>query len=114
MNFTITKLDRRHAWNKQFPYMVEFHRRKSWDSKTSGGVLEFDQARRWFNETYGWSQDIETREEMLKSLLQLQPLSYKEQLNHHWAYSIRYQEYRVYLSESALTMFKLKWNPDAN
>ena len=112
MNFEITKLDRRHSWHNQFPYMVEFRRRKSWDHKSSGGVLEFDQARRWFNETYGWSQDIETREEMLKSLLQMNPLEYKEKLNYHWAYSCRYQEYRIYLDESALTMFKLKWTSE--
>ena len=80
MNFEITKLDRRHAWHNQFPYMVEFRRRKTWDHKSSGGVLEFDQSRRWFNETYGWSQDIETREEMLKSLLQMDPKDCKEKL----------------------------------
>jgi hypothetical protein len=111
MNFTITKLDRRHAWHDQFPYMVEFHRRKSWDNKTAGGVLEFDQARRWFNETYGWSQDVETREEIIKSMTQTADWK-EDQINKHWAYSIRYQEYRVYLNDSALTMFKLKWSND--
>jgi hypothetical protein len=26
MNFTITKLDRRHAWHDHFPYMIEFRK----------------------------------------------------------------------------------------
>lgn len=111
MNYTITKLDKRHAWHNRFPYMVEFHRRKTWDNKTAGGVLEFDQARRWFNETYGWSQDVETREEMIKSMVQTADWK-EDQVNKYWAYSIQYQEYRVYINESALTMFKLKWSND--
>jgi hypothetical protein len=36
----------------------------------------------------------------------------EDQINKYWAYSIRYQEYRVYLNDSALTMFKLKWSND--
>ena len=111
MNFEITRLDKRHAWHEHFPYMVEFRRRKDWDHKTSGGVLDFDQARRWFNATYGWTQDVETRHEMIKSMVQTADWQ-EDQINKHWSYSIRYQEYRVYLNESALTMFKLKWSND--
>ena len=111
MNFTITKLDRRHTWHYQFPYMIEFRRRKDWDHKSTGGVLDFDRARKWFNETYGWSQEVDTRREMIaskgKTFEQFKnDFSY---INNNWAYSCRYQEYRIYVSNPALTMFELRW-----
>jgi hypothetical protein len=109
MNFAITKLDRRHSYWEYYEYMVEFKKAENWLHKTHSGVLEFDRARRWFNETYGWSQDIETRQEMLK-VMDAKNKSVDDNINSHWAYSIRYQEYRIYVDESALTMFKLKWS----
>jgi hypothetical protein len=92
--------------------MIEFKKTETWLHKTHSGVLEFDRARRWFNETYGWSQDIETRQEMLK-VMDAQQIHELDNINTHWAYSIRYQEYRIYVNESALTMFKLKWSGNA-
>jgi hypothetical protein len=111
MNYTITKLDRRHAWHKQFAYMIEFRRRKDWDHKSTGGVLEFDQCRKWFSESWGWSQDVETRDEMLKTITK-NGLCNLEDVNRFWSYSIRYGEYRIYVSDPALTMFRLKWGQD--
>jgi hypothetical protein len=115
MNYTITKLDRRHAWHEQFAYMIEFRKRKDWDHKSTGGVLEFDRCRKWFNETWGWSQDIETRSEMVKSLVATHPFNkdHLNDINPHWAWSCRYQEYRIYVNDAALTMFRLKWSNDA-
>ena len=110
MNFTITRLDRRHAWHDHFPYMIEFQRRKDWDHKGTG-VLAFDQCRKWFNEAWGWSQDVETREEMLKTITK-NGLCNLEDINRFWSYSIRYGEYRIYVNDAALTMFKLKWSQD--
>jgi hypothetical protein len=110
MNFTITKLDRRHAWHDHFSYMIEFRRRKDWDHKSAGGVLEFDRCRKWFNEAWGWSQDVETRNEMLKAMIKA---GHPEDINQFWSYSIRYGEYRIYVNDAALTMFKLKWSQDA-
>jgi hypothetical protein len=107
MNFTITKLDQQHAWHEQFAYMIEFLKRKDWDHKSTGGVLEFDQCRKWFNEAWGWSQDIETRDTMYKS-----GLGKPEDINCFWSYSIRYSEYRIYVNDPALTMFQLKWSQD--
>jgi hypothetical protein len=112
MNYKITELDKRHAWHKQFAYMIEFQRRKDWDHKSTGGVLEFDQCRKWFNETWGWSQDVETREEMIRSITKSDVVQL-DQVNFRWSYSIRYGEYRIYVDELAMTMFRLKWSQDA-
>jgi hypothetical protein len=114
MNFIITKLDKRHAWHKQFAYMIEFKKRSDWAiGRDSTGVLEFDQCRKWFNQSWGWSQDVETREEMLKTITK-NGLCNLEDVNRFWSYSIRYGEYRIYVNDATLTMFKLKWSSDAS
>ena len=113
MNFNITKLDRRHAWHQQFAYMIEFKKRTDWAiGRDSTGVLEFDQCRKWFNEAWGWSQDVETRDEMLKAIIKQGPWNPND-VNRFWSYSIRYGEYRIYVNDVALTMFRLKWSADA-
>jgi len=112
MNYTVTRLDRRYAYWEEFNYMIEFNKNRDWRMGT--GVLDFDRARKWFNETYGWSQEVDTRREMIKSKVRmnidLDDFSY---INTAWAFSIRYQEYRIYVSDQALTMFRLKWSQDA-
>jgi hypothetical protein len=65
MNYTVTRLDRRYAYWEEFNYMIEFHKNREWGMGT--GVLDFDRARKWFNETYGWSQEVDTRREMVAS-----------------------------------------------
>lgn len=111
MNYKITKLDKRYAWHEQFPYMIEFHKNQSWGMGT--GVLDFDCVRKWMNESWGWSQDIETRAEMIKSRVRMNLLEGNfPDINRFWAYSCRYQEYRIYVNESALSLFKLKWSQD--
>ena len=62
------------------------------------------------NETWGWSQDVETRNEMLKTMIKA---GHPNDINHFWSYSIRYGEYRIYVNDAVLTMFKLKWSQDA-
>lgn len=109
MNYEIIKLDRRHSWHDQFAYMIEFKKSKTFHSyyNRSAGVLEFDRSRRWFNETYGWSQDVETRSQIGRS----QPNNtedYSKDVNLHWAYSIKYDEYRIYVqSDQELNWFVL-------
>ena len=112
MHYKVTKLDKRYTFRDQFPYMIDFP--KAWVGYSlatpdhNSGVLAFDRARRWFNETYGYTQDVETRGEMIKTKKRMQDEDWAE-INQEWSYSIRYQEYRIYITESALTMFKLKW-----
>jgi hypothetical protein len=113
MNFEITQLDRRHAWHKQFAYMIEFRKRPEWTVGVTSGVLDFDRVRKWFNESWGWSQDVETREEMRQVMIKQEPWK-PDDVNQFWSYSIRYGEYRIYVNDSALTMFKLKWGSGDN
>jgi hypothetical protein len=116
MNYKIVKLDRRYAYHLQFPYMIEFHKGTDWaiGVGSGSGVLAFDRVRKWMNESWGWSQDIETRAEILKTHKRMPPSSDMwTHINMRWAYSCRYQEYRIYVDESALTLFKLKWSQDA-
>jgi hypothetical protein len=118
MNYKIIRLDKRYAYYKQFPYLIEFHKNPSWDIGTTAGsgVLAFDRCRKWFNETWGWSQDVETRAEMVKSITRTHPFNadHLNDINPHWAWSCRYQEYRIYANDAALTMFKLRWSADAS
>lgn len=107
MNYEITKLDNRHSWHTQFKYMIEFRKSRNYATHTTAGVLEFDRARRWFNETYGWSQDVETRSSIGKTVAQSGE-DYKEDFNLHWAYSIKYNDYRIYIQgEAELNWFVL-------
>ena len=102
MNYEITKLDKRHSWHDQFQYMIEFKRARDRTYFGSGflnntGVLEFDRSRRWFNETYGWSQDVETRASIGKLNAKANE-DYSKDFNVHWSYSIKYNEYRLYVN----------------
>jgi hypothetical protein len=114
MNYEITKLDRRHSWHGQFNYMIEFKKsRQSFYNRSNQGVLEFDRSRRWFNETYGWSQDVETRSQIGQTSA-ISNEDYSKDFNLHWAYSIKYDEYRIYVqSDQELNWFVLK-HPKTN
>ena len=98
MNYTITKLDRRHSWHDDFKWMIEFRRQTNYAPRMRTGVLEFDQCRRWFNEKFGWSQDVETRAEIIKTAALGQLL---DAFNERWAYSIKYNDYRIYVTDEA-------------
>ena len=104
MRYEVVKLDKRFAYYGSFRYMLEFSK----SSLYGTGVLEFDRARRWFNQTYDYTQDIETRAEMIKTKTRIHDDDWSD-INRNWSYSIRYQEYRIYMTEPVLTMFKLKW-----
>ena len=110
MNYTITRLDKRHAWHNQFAYMIEFRKRPDWAIGGTSGVLDFDRVRKWMNESWGWSQDVETRAEMLKTMIKA---GCPDDVNRFWSYSIRYGEYRIYVNDSALALFQLKWSKSA-
>lgn len=101
MSYHVTKLDRRHAWHHTFKWMLEFRR----STTLSSSVLEFDRSRRWFTENFGWSTDVETQQEMLSNQ-QKNPSSYEPtDINPVWAYSIKYNDYRIYVCGEA----ELNW-----
>ena len=109
MNYTVTKLDKRHAWHSDFAWMVEFRRTASWNTNLNeSGVLMFDRCRRWFNEKFGWSQDVETRQSINR--LGYKQVDVSQDLNNAWAYSIKYSEYRIYIADDAtLNWFTLSF-----
>ena len=104
MHYKTTKLDRRHAWRQDFVHMIEFEKRGFFQGKlvNNSGVLEFDRGRGWFNNTFGWSQDVETRQRMLK----VDPdIRGTDEYNEKWSWSIAYDEYRIYVASDA----ELNW-----
>lgn len=104
MAYKIIKLDKRHSWHSTYQYMIEFS--KGYWSGT--GVLHFDRARRWFNATYGWSQDVETRFRLVQESVRPFVGVTDQDINDHWAYSVQYKEYRIYVaSDSELSLFLL-------
>ena len=100
MNYEIVKLDGRHSWHKIYRYSIEFPK-----GAFSSGVLEFDRARRWFNRTYGWSQDVRTQNEIAGRINMRMPESQQEDLNLLWAYSTEYRNYRIYVASDKELMF---------
>jgi len=96
--------------------MIEFPKRvyQSSSTPTSGvltvtdsGVLSFDRSRRWFNDTFGWSQDVETRQRMRAAD---NSVCDTDQYNRKWSWSIKYDEYRIYVAqETELNWFVLKY-----
>jgi hypothetical protein len=100
MNYNIVQLDKRHSWHKIYKYSIEFPK-----GAFSSGVLEFDRARRWFNRTYGWSQDVRTQNEIAGRINRRMPESQQEDLNLLWAYSTEYRNYRIYVASDKELMF---------
>lgn len=106
MKYQVTRLDGRFSHSSSFDYVLEFSK-NTWSNGT--GVLDFDRARRWMNRTWGWSQDVETRSS-IKRLESVRPnvTVQAEDMNLHWAYSVAYRDYRIYLaSDKELTFFQL-------
>ena len=98
-------MDRRYANYGSFRYMLEFSK-STWRGT---GVLEFDRARRWMNQTWGWTQEVSTRQALIQRLADPLNNSVKEEdINRHWAYSVEYKEYRIYLlGDKELAFFQL-------
>ena len=101
MKYKVTKLDKRYSQKAYFQYMIGFSHAQ-WKGT---GVLDFDRARRWFNNTFGWSQDVDTRGAMINSGHVNPMLFAPDDINPLWAYSAKYNEYRIY----AATDKELNW-----
>jgi len=104
MRYEVTKLDRRHSWYAQFAYMLEFSK-STWKGT---GVLDFDRARRWFTTNYGWGQDVEVRSELLRVQQHHAELFEPDDINDAWAFSAKYNDYRIYVAtDKELSWFLL-------
>ena len=102
MQYKITKMDGRYS-RYGYTYLIEF------SYNTVGtGVLDFDRSRRWFNEQFGWSQDVETRSKMIANRRHNQELYQQDDINPTWAYAVKYGDYRIYVdSDKTLSWFVL-------
>ena len=94
MKYKIVRLDKRYSQKEYFQFMIEFSHAQ-WKGT---GVLEFDRARKWFNTTFGWSQDVDTRSAMILSGSVNPTLFSMEDINPLWAYGVKYNDYRIYVA----------------
>ena len=77
-----------------YTHLIEFPK-----SNIGTGVLDFDRSRRWFNDQFGWSQDVETMTHM-----QINKSMHKDEyqdndINPIWAYCVKYGDYRIYVAD---------------
>jgi hypothetical protein len=109
MRYQVTQLDQRHSYRHQFEYMLEFSK-STW---AGTGVIDFDRSRRWMNRTWGWTQEVDTRSALITRHSNPDNHTVQaEDINPHWAYSVEYRDYRIYLAgESELNWFLLS-NPN--
>ena len=99
MRYEIIELDRRHSYHKIYKYSIEFSK-ASW---VGTGALDFDRARRWFNENFGWSQEVDVQQKMA-GLSRVQD----NDINFHWAFTTQYRNYRIYVSsDKEMAWFQL-------
>jgi len=116
MHYQVTRLDRRHSHHERFAYMIEFSKRMQWGQPGTGiptfgtGALDFDRARRWFNETYGWSQEADLQPKIDKDARHLQQAP---ESNTHWAYHTEYRDFRIYANEPEVAWFQLKFTNES-
>jgi hypothetical protein len=107
MHYQVTRLDKRHSHHQRFTYMIEFSKSKHYRGT---GALDFDRARRWFNETYGWSQEADLQNKIDNDARNLfQP----EEANTHWAYHAEYRNFRIYANEAEAAWFQLKFTNES-
>ena len=101
MQYKITKLDARYSFKDKYTYLIEFSQ-LSWGNGT--GVLDFDRSRRWFNQAFGWSQEVVIQKDI--QLIKLDPSRTEHvndnDVNTNWAYSTEYRDYRIYVKDSSV------------
>ena len=94
MKYKITKMDGRYS-RYGYRYLIEF----SQSTSRGTGVLDFDRCRRWFNEHFGWSQDVETRSRMIQNRRGNRDMYEDNDINPIWAYCVKYGDYRIYIND---------------
>jgi hypothetical protein len=104
MKYKVTKLDYRYSHRTTYQYMIEFSK-GHW---IGTGVLIFDRARKWFTTNYGWGQDVEVRSELLRVQQHHAELFEPDDINDAWAFSAKYNDYRIYVAtDKELSWFLL-------
>lgn len=104
MKYKVVKLDQRYSHHGDFAYMLEFSK-GHW---IGTGVLSFDRVRKWFTTNYGWGQDVEVRSELLRSKRHHAEEFEPDDINSVWAFSAKYNDYRIYIdNDQTLSWFLL-------
>ena len=90
-----------------YQYLIEFSK----NIVRGTGVLDFDRSRRWFNEQFGWSQDVETRGQM-QGNRRHHPEAYEDNdINPVWAYAVKYGDYRIYVGDDKILAWFVLCHP---
>lgn len=102
MKYKIIHMDGRYT-RYDFTHLIEFR-----NYTLDAGILDFDRCRRWFNDQYGWSQDIDTRARMTRNQKHHPDVYADTDINPIWAYATRFDNLRIYVADSkALSWFVL-------
>ena len=126
MHYTIQKLDGRFSYRHLFQYYVGFPGSMS----NRAGPLHFNDALKWFINTYGWSAEIRQYDKIEKwvansQLMSRQPSAFglalgilterPDHCNPHWSWTNGYEDLRIYVaSDKELAFFQLANPPSSN
>ena len=103
MKYKVIKMDNRYT-HHGYAYLIEFSKVVAFGT----GVLDFDRCRRWFNQNFGWSQDVETRGRLLQNRRNNKESYQSDDINLVWAYAVKYGDYRIYVdNDKTLSWFLL-------
>ena len=111
VKYRVTKLDGRFSYRSWFEYYIGFTGQMS----NSQGPVHFNDALKWFFQTYGWSAEIQQYDRILRwnqnqyvaNLVGGQSQG-TEHCNPHWSWTNHYTELRIYVaSEKELAFFQL-------
>jgi len=124
MKYRIIKLDGRYSYQKWFEYYIGF----PGSMTQSHGPLYFNDALKWFAETYGWSAEIRQYDKIMawvntSNRIAGQPWSGRlasgilteipDHCNPNWSWTNHYQDLRIYVkSGQELAFFQLKFPVD--
>lgn len=124
MKYRIVKLDNRFTYRKWFEYYIGFSNNMNMDQ----GPLHFNDAIKWFQNTWGWSAEIRQYDRMMKwadtgRLILGQPGANRlasgilteppDHCNSHWSWTNGYDDLRIYTQSSAeIAFFQLRFPVD--
>lgn len=118
MKYEIIRLDGRYTYRNLFEYCIKFSNRMAVDR----GPKEFNDALKWFFDTYGWSAEIRQYDKIVQwdsnvyvntLLNQIRTsgssMERPQHCNPHWSWTNGYDDLRIYVKSSQeLTLFTLK------
>jgi len=121
VKYEIIKLDGRFSYRYLFEYAIKF----STSMASGNGPVEFNDALKWFYETYGWSAEVRSYDKILSwvhsaNAIASQPWASRLpgvltelpiHCNPHWSWTNGYEDsLRIYVKSAAeLNFFQLKW-----